>query len=41
VNPEAPTHPGTEIKVTPDSDAPTIPKATKYHGELLFAVKKV
>ena len=34
-----PTSPGTEIKVTPDSVAPTIPNATKYHGDLRFAVK--
>jgi hypothetical protein len=27
--------------VTPESDAPTIPKATKNHGDDLFAVKKV
>ena len=41
MNHDAPTQPGTEIKVTPERDAPTIPKATKYHGELLFAVKNV
>ncbi len=34
-----PTLPGTDIKVTPDSVAPTIPNATKYHGDLRFAVK--
>jgi len=33
--------PGTEIKVTPESDAPIIPNATKYQGEALFALKKV
>jgi hypothetical protein len=33
--------PGTEIKVTPDNEAPIIPKATKYHGDCLLAVKKV
>jgi len=35
------TQPGTEIKVTPESDAPIIPNATKYQGEELFALKKV
>ena len=35
------TQPGTEIKVTPESDAPIIPKATKYHGDELLALKKV
>ena len=33
-------HPGTEIKVTPESDAPIIPKATIYQGDCLFALKK-
>ena len=33
--------PGTEIKVIPERDAPTIPKATKYQGDSLFAEKKV
>ena len=28
------------MKLTPDNDAPTIPKATKYHGEDLLAKKK-
>lgn len=37
----ASTQPGTEIKVTPESDAPIMPKATKYQGEELFALKKV
>ena len=37
----ASTQPGTEIKVTPESEAPIIPKATKYQGEALFALKKV
>ena len=32
--------PGTEIKVTPDSEAPIIPKATKYQGADLLALKK-
>jgi hypothetical protein len=36
-----PTSPGTEIKVTPDNAVPIIPKATRYHLEFLFAVKKV
>lgn len=35
------THPGTEIKVTPESEAPIIPKATKYQGEELLALKNV
>jgi apolipoprotein N-acyltransferase len=35
-----PTSPGTEIKVTPESAVPIIPKATKYHLEFLLAVKK-
>ena len=34
------THPGTEINVTPDSEAPTIPKATISQFEFLFALKK-
>ena len=34
-----PTSPGTDIKVTPESAAPTIPNATKYHGDFRFAVK--
>lgn len=33
--------PGTEIKVTPESEAPIIPKATRYHGDELLALKKV
>ena len=37
---EFPTSPGTEMKVTPDKVAPTIPNATKYHGDFLLAVKK-
>jgi hypothetical protein len=36
-----PTFPGTEIKVTPESEVPIIPKATKYHLEFLLARKKV
>jgi hypothetical protein len=28
------------MNVTPDSDAPIMPKATKYQGELLLALKK-
>ena len=34
------THPGTEIKVTPDNEAPIIPKATIYQGDLRFPIKK-
>ena len=33
--------PGTDIKVIPERDAPTIPKATKYQGDSLFAEKNV
>lgn len=40
VNWDSPTHPGTDINVTPESDAPTIPKATIAQLELLFALKK-
>jgi hypothetical protein len=29
-----------EIKVTPDKEAPIIPKATKYHGAFLLPRKK-
>jgi hypothetical protein len=36
-----PTSPGTEIKVTPDREAPIIPKATKNQGDCLSPVKKV
>lgn len=35
------TQPGTDIKVTPERDAPIIPNATKYQGEELFALKNV
>ena len=28
------------MKVTPDNDAPTIPKATKYQGDCFPALKK-
>ena len=38
---EPSTQPGTEINVTPESEAPIIPKATKYQGDELFALKKV
>ena len=41
VSPVEPTHPGTEIKVTPDSDAPIIPIDTIYQGDCLFPLKKV
>ena len=30
-----------EIKVTPESDVPIIPKATIYHGDRRLAKKKV
>jgi len=33
--------PGTEINVTPDSDDPSMPNATKNHGDWRFAVKNV
>ena len=36
-----PTHPGTETNVTPEREAPTIPKATKYQGDFLSPTKKV
>jgi len=29
-----------EIKVTPDNEAPIIPKETTYHGDFLFPKKK-
>jgi hypothetical protein len=29
------------MNVTPDSDAPIIPKATRYQGDCLLPVKKV
>ncbi len=29
------------MNVIPERDAPIIPKATKYHGDCLFAEKKV
>ena len=34
------TQPGTDINVTPDKDAPTIPNATTYQGDCLFPTKK-
>ena len=37
----APTSPGTEIKVTPDNEAPIMPKATIYQGDFLLPRKKV
>ena len=37
----APTSPGIEINVTPERDAPIIPKATTNHGDFLLPVKKV
>jgi len=33
------THPGTEIKVTPDNEAPIIPNATTYHGDFRLPKK--
>jgi hypothetical protein len=33
------THPGTDIKVTPESEAPIIPYATTNHGDILFPIK--
>ena len=35
------TMPGTETNVTPEIEAPTMPKATIYQGERLLALKKV
>jgi len=29
------------MKVTPDRDVPTIPKATRYHGDFLSPIKKL
>lgn len=34
------THPGTEIKVTPEIEDPSIPKATMYHLDLRLPRKK-
>jgi hypothetical protein len=34
------TQPGTEMNVTPESEAPNIPKATIYHGLFLLPRKK-
>jgi hypothetical protein len=31
-----PTHPGIEIKVIPDKEAPIIPNATTNQGDFLF-----
>ena len=39
--PVSATHPGTEIKETPEILAPIMPKPTIHHGELLLARKKV
>jgi len=41
VMPVEPTHPGTEIKVTPEREAPIIPMDTMYQGDCLFPLKKV
>jgi hypothetical protein len=41
VNCISPISPGTEINVIPESEAPTIPNATKYQGDSLFAEKNV
>ena len=35
------TMPGTLPNVTPEMDAPTMPKATMYHGDCLLPRKKV
>lgn len=40
-NPDFPTNPGRDMNVTPESDAPIIPKLTKYHLEARLPVKKV
>lgn len=34
-----PTDPGTEMKVTPESESLIMPKATAYQGAALFAKK--
>ena len=36
-----PTSPGMEMKVTPERDAPIIPNATRYHGDVRLPVKNV
>ena len=41
VIPDEEVQPGTLIKVTPDSEAPIIPKLTKSQLAFLFALKKV
>jgi hypothetical protein len=33
--------PGTLTNVTPEMEAPTMPKATIYHGDWRFPLKKV
>lgn len=38
--PFEPTTPGIDKKVTPEREAPIIPKATTYHGDCLFPLKK-
>lgn len=35
------TQPGTEIKVTPESEAPIMPNATMNQGDLRFPIKKL
>jgi hypothetical protein len=35
------TQPGTEINVTPDKEAPIIPKATTNQGDCLLPIKKL
>ena len=39
--PDVMTMPGTLTKVTPEMEAPTMPKATMYHGERRLPRKKV
>ena len=38
--PVEPTQPGTDMKVTPDNEAPIIPMDTTYHGDCLLPRKK-
>jgi len=35
------THPGTEMKVTPDMEVPIMAMDTKYQGDLRLPIKKV
>jgi hypothetical protein len=39
--PVSPTHPGTEMKVTPEREAPIIPMDTMYQGDFRLPRKNV